>query len=91
MTIIIPTVGRKMYYYPNTCDNELITYSDQACDATVVHVNSESNVNLSVKDHVGNMFNRGSVTVVQEGQVIPTDTAYVQWMPYQVAQAVKSV
>lgn len=37
------------------------------------------------------MFNRGSVIVVQEGQDIPADTAYVQWMPYQVAQAAKSV
>lgn len=91
-SIIKPTIGRRLWYWPAKDDFDSTrgmfrATSDQAFDAGVVYVHNDRLVNLSVTDHAGRLHARANVLLVQEGDPIPTDSAYVQWMPYQAGQA----
>lgn len=86
-----PTVGRKMYYRHNVVDDYFQVLSDQPFDATVIHVNENSTVNLWIIDHCGNSESICDVPVRQPEDEAPTDSSYVEWMPYQVAQAASQV
>lgn len=84
-----PTVGRKMYYRPNGYGSFTIL-DDQPCDATVLWVDpaDTNSVHLQVIDHAGNVSYQPDTPVVQFGEEVPP-CCYVEWMPYQVAQAAK--
>lgn len=87
--VIIPTVGRKVYYRApaNAAAQGIQIYNhDQPCDATVLYVHSERMVNVLVVDHMGNTHKLPSTTFVQPGDPVPSH-GYVEWMPYQVGQA----
>lgn len=85
--MIVPTIGRKVWYWPHDEDGGLNVYDDkQACDATVVYVWSETCVNLRVTDHAGNTVARTSVLLVQDEER-PAGRSHATWMPYQVGQA----
>ena len=96
--MISPTVGRKVWYLPSHQDLNIGTEStppmtasgDQPLDATVVAVWGDRCINLVIFDSIGGMYTRRSVTLKQEGDVIPDGQAYAEWMPYQAAQAKKN-
>lgn len=86
--MIPPTIGRVVWYIPSEHDLDSIgrmrRLGDQPFDAHVVHVWSETCVNLVVFDHEGTMFKRTSVPINIEGA-----SPRAEWMPYQQGQAAK--
>lgn len=95
MKIITPTIGRKVWFWPNgmklTAAGPLNVFDEkQALDATVVCVYGDRMVNLSVKDHGGRVHSVRSCTLLQNGDPVPGGY-YCEWMPYQVSQAAKAV
>ena len=91
MKIITPTIGRKVWFYPNglklTTAGPLDVFAEnQALDATIVCVYSDRMVNLSVTDHGGRVHSVRSCTLRQEGDDVPGGS-YCEWMPYQIGQA----
>jgi hypothetical protein len=86
--MIIPTVGRVLWYYPFPSDPGP-NPKDQPLAAIVAHVWSSSCVNLMVIDANGATYNRTSVLLVQEGASRP-DLGFCEWMPYQKGQAAKN-
>lgn len=86
--MIKPTIGRRVWFYPNgTAGMNLVTGSDQPCDAGICYVWGDRMVNLTVADHAGVMHQRTSVPLLQDDDPVPTVGAYATWMPYQVGQA----
>lgn len=94
-TVITPTIGRRIWYWPSDYDRGLLEAKPgtviqsndvQPCDAGICYVHSDRLVNLTVADHNGNMHRRTSVTLVQEGDEAPQG-AHATWMPYQQGQA----
>lgn len=98
MAIITPTVGRKVWYRP--CPNDLVgpvpmtvvghADSRQPLDATVIAVLGDRMVNLLVTDACGKQFPVLSATLLQDGDLIPANGRYAEWMPYQKTQADKA-
>lgn len=94
MSKITPTVGRKLYFYPNG-DTAVKQLDPQPVDATVLYVHPDSGIasdyllNLLVVDHIGNAAFKSKVRLVQDGDADPTVGFYARWMPYQVGQAAK--
>lgn len=96
MTQIIPTVGRKLYFYPQN-DPSIARLDEQPVDATVVYVWPDPPnqgegyhlLNLLVVDHSGRAHSEQKVPLVQEGDPVPP-TSYAKWMPYQIGQAAKT-
>ena len=104
--MIKPTVGRKVWYRPSRQDMtgplpmNMIgnpDYNPQPLDATVLAVHGDRMVNVLVLDVYGKPFTKTSVTLIQEGDPTPKTAegaeayGYVEWMPYQNAQAAKDV
>lgn len=98
MTIIIPTIGRRVHYWPSQGDIDghfgvtrmTIFSPDQPCDAGVVFVHSTRCVNLLVTDHGGIVHRRPTVRMVQHGDDPAVEhEAVCTWMPYQLEQALK--
>ena len=97
--MIVPTVGRKVWYRPSAFDRTgpipMQARFGMPLDATVVDVHSDRLVNLVIFDSYGKQFNKTSVMLIQEGDAIPLDVeskpvgGYCEWMPYQSAQAKK--
>lgn len=95
--MISPTVSRKVWYRPSQNDlcvgteitPPMIAVGDQAFDATVVYVHSDTCVNLVIRDHIGTQFRRTSVILSQGNNPVPDGAAYAEWMPYQQGQAKK--
>lgn len=89
--IIEPTVGRKVWFFPNGCQfhsTPKCIREDIPMDADVVYVWGDRMVNLCVKDHIGQVHAFTSVPLVQPGDDTPEPgNAYATWMPYQVGQA----
>lgn len=96
-TIIQPTVGRRVWYFPSEYDRGLgtikplnsVMHADgvQPCDAGICYVHSTRMINLSVTDHNGVQHARTSVKLLQDGDEVPEGGGYAMWMPYQVGQA----
>lgn len=97
--VILPTIGRKIWFFPVMDPSHpnhqayFSRFDDQPLDATVIYVYQQQPdqkyqlLNLSVIDHAGLVTGQQRVPLVQPGDDIPTDEAYVTWMPYQVAQS----
>ena len=92
--VITPIVGRKVWFRP--APDQLIsihnpagmsTAGDQPLDATIIAVGDDRMVNLLVIDAIGNSFPVLFATLVQEGDPIPVNGRYAEWMPYQQGQA----
>lgn len=88
-TVIVPTVGRRVWYYPgNSLGGMVLVDPNQPCDAGVACVITDREINISVADHTGNMFAREHVMLLQGDDLEPADNQhYCTWMPYQKAQA----
>lgn len=91
MAIIKPTVGRVVLFRPssNSVEPGFSFYGQQPCAAVVAYVHSDTMVNLTVFDHVGNPHSRTSVPLVQDDDEYPQGS-YCEWMPYQKGQAAKT-
>lgn len=85
-TVITPTVGRVVWFYPGNCRP-----GDQPWAALVAYVHGVRCVNLAVFDPNGCSFGQGDVVLLQEGDGDPeTGTPHARWMPYQLGQAKKA-
>lgn len=90
MSTITPTVGRKVWVWEGENLNLSVLDPNQPFDATVLFVESDGTVNLSVTDHEGNSATMFGVKLrdpkegdKHDGEEISIAT----WMPYQVGQA----
>lgn len=95
MNIIKPTIGQKVWFWPNgshigvPCQAQPQCQDPaQAMDATIVLVHAEHCVNLLVIDHAGISWPVCSVFLQQEGDETPKGM-YAQWTPYQAGRAKK--
>lgn len=66
------------------------TRDGQPFNAQIVFVHGDRMVNIAFHDHEGRPYSALKVQLVQEGDEVPSHGRYVQWMPYQQAQAKKS-
>jgi hypothetical protein len=82
-----PTVSRRMWFWPTPDETARlgmrVINPEQPFDAGVVFVWGAAEVNVTVTDHVGNVFAMQHVPVAYEGDERPTTVGYVTWMPYQ--------
>lgn len=82
--MIQPTIGRVVWYHPETS-----TEAEQPYAALVCHVWSDTVVNLAVFDSNGVATNKTSVFLYQ-GDTDRPSSSYCEWMPYQKGQAAKT-
>lgn len=85
--MIKPTVGRVVWFYPAGSKP-----TDPPLAAIVTAVWGDRMVNLAVFERNGVPMSHPptSVTLVQEGDPIPTGLFYCTWMPYQLGQAART-
>ncbi len=98
--VIVPTVGRKVWFYPGSgmwpAGMQVFPGTDydggvqQPLDATIVYVHDDRLVNLRVIDHAGHAFPVRSVQLVQPGDECCGAGHRAEWMPFQVKQAGKA-
>lgn len=90
MSNIVPTIGRRIWFWPNRINLEVFTQQDdaQALDAGVIYVHPSGNVNLLVTDHIGYSEAVIDVAILPEGEQA-LHSGKAQWMPYQANQAKK--
>jgi hypothetical protein len=81
--VIVPTIGRQVWFWPSTAFMERPT---QPMAATVCFVHNERMVNLQVIDPNGNARPALSVYLRQPDEEAPSG-GYCEWMPFQVGQA----
>ena len=97
--MITPTVGRKVWYRPSRSDllgpGAMAFVASHPLDATILAVWGDRCVNVQILDIMGKPFTKTSIKLIQEGDTTPKDAdgnevgGYVEWMPYQAAQAKK--
>lgn len=90
--IIHPTIGRRVWYWPNKAATSLsFTINDDSVpmDAGIVFVWGDRCVNLDVTDHAGKHHAFTSVRLVQPGDDKLENGGYAEWMPYQIGQAIQ--
>lgn len=98
--LINSTIGRRIWYWPGPADllaetkmhvipSSAASPALQPMDAGIIYVHSDTCVNLQVTDHMGGIWFREKVRILQEGENdCALDAAGVaQWMHYQVGQA----
>lgn len=93
---IKPTIGRRVWYWPSSFDKGRLQLkpdtimqtgdANQACDAGIAYVHSDTMINVTVADHNGNMHKRTSVPLLGFDDPKPQDNAYCTWMDYQINQ-----
>ncbi len=95
MTIIKPTIGRVVWFWPgaiaipSAAEDFFYDDTSQPCAALVAHVIDERTVNLAVMDQTGRVFSRQRVKLIQDGDERPLQY-FCEWMPYQKGQAAKT-
>lgn len=97
--LIKPTIGRRIWYWPGYLDlavpgSPMRLISDQAAqpfDAGVIYVHSDTCVNLQVTDHMGGIWFREKVRILQEGEssAVIHEEGIAEWMNYQVGAAAR--
>jgi hypothetical protein len=93
--LIVPTIGRVVWYHPSPDQRIEGQPNDQLCAALVAYVWGDRMVNLTVSTPNGQTYGVTSVDLLQEGDPARGGTArgeterWCQWMPYQVGQAKK--
>ena len=88
--IIKPTIGRKLWYWPEPDDRRIMACIDgQPLDATVVYVHNDSMVTLTINDHHGFSHPKTAVHLYHGDTNRPTLGRFCEWMPFQVGQAAR--
>lgn len=93
MSIIQPTVGRIVWFYPSTnCAEAGFVHHEptKPLAAIVTHVWSDRMVNLTVFDSNGTPHGKTSVALLQGDDPNPEGGYFCAWMPYQKGQAAKT-
>lgn len=90
--IITPTVGRRVYYWPNEEDQARFGVFDaqQPCDAGILYVWGDREVNLEVTGPSGVKHAVQNVHLLQGDDEAPEGKSFAAWMPYQRSQAAAS-
>lgn len=88
MSIIKPTVGRKVWFRPSSLPlrASLEVHDGQPCDATILYVWNDRRVNLLVAGPTGVTQRLLDVTLRQSGDAPPISAfsfGYAEWMPCQ--------
>ena len=89
--IIIPSIGRVVWFYPAPNSGEAGFASNESGGpyaAIIVRVWNDTMVNLIVFDANGAPHSRTSVALVQGDDAAP-DSAFCGWMPFQKGQAAR--
>ncbi len=86
--MIIPTVGRVVWFWPALKD-ENEPKAERPFAALVAYVWGERMVNLAVFDHNGKHESHTSVPLMQDEDRPPHLGYFASWMPYQIGQAKK--
>lgn len=87
--MIIPTVGRIVWYTPFETDLcPIWREGDQPLAAIITYAWSDTCVNLAVFNQNGKSFGKTSVLLVQDDAPRPA-RGFCEWMPYQKGQAAK--
>lgn len=89
-TVIKPTIGRVVWFWPAVIGNPFVPIYDQPCAAIVTHVWGDDCVNLCVFSPSGDQYGMTSVPLIQASQPKPEEGYFCQWMPYQLGQAAKA-
>ena len=81
--MIIPTIGRIMWYWPEKQYRGKFPWA-----AIVTDVHDDNLVNVAIFSPNGNADDtKNSIRIVQDGSPNIADaSSYVEWMPYQVDQ-----
>ncbi len=92
--MIKPTVGRVVWYHPHNVNNAAVAmHGDSERQVThaaqIVHVWSDTMVNLVVFDSNGVPYSVTSALLLQDDNPCPAE-GYAEWMPYQLGQAAKT-
>jgi len=91
MSSIVPTVGRKVYFYsptPEGADKPSHALdAKQPFDATILYVWSPTCVNLAVTSHTGRQMYPTSVELRDPSPEDGHNGTYATWMPFQEGQA----
>ena len=89
MPTSIPTIGRRIWYWPATLEDDSVEDEclddDQPYDAGIIFVHPNGQVNLGVTDHEGNYMVQLNVAITEGA-----NEGCAQWMPYQEKQAQKA-
>jgi hypothetical protein len=95
--MIKPTIGRRVWYWPDTTSDDHRIYDrTQAFDAGVVLVLDDHRVTLDVTDHYGRHFVVGNCYLWQGADDVDPahrerpKEGFAEWMPYQRAVAAKA-
>lgn len=92
--MITPTVGRVMHYWPEKAIRGVHPFAAIVAgvwDHPEATAGDANLVNLAVFDSAGDHFSASRVPVVQDGSPYTKgDSAYAEWMPYQLGQAAKT-
>lgn len=85
--MITPTIGRVVWFQPShpTGTPDLA----QPHAVLIAYVHGDRCINVGGFDANGNPISACSVTLVQEGDLIPRHGYYATWMPYQIKTAAK--
>lgn len=86
--MITPTIGRKVWFWP-VSEQQMMQHSpDQALDATIIYVHSDSHVNLHIIDHNGREHVRINMFLFPDADITKRPgSSCATWMPYQQGQA----
>ena len=87
-TVVIPTPGRVVWFYPARDDRD-VDYTGTPEAAIVAYVWGDRLVNLMVIDADGMPTSRICVPFLQEGDAVQGNS-HACWMPYQINQARKA-
>jgi len=88
--MIKPFVGHTVLFHPerphDAAKNTLYAFElgdlgDQPMAATIVYVWTDRCVNIAGFDHKGKLFQAEVVTLVQQGDEVPVNGHYCEWMP----------
>lgn len=82
--MIKPTISRQVWYRPHP--QEKIAAHDQPFAATVIHVHSDTLVNLAILNEQAQLCFKPNCVLAQDR---PAEPGECEWMPYQIGQAKK--
>lgn len=83
MSKIDPTVGRSIWFYPQSNSTNSTFAPGATCAAIIAAVLPDDRLNLAVFDSNGAAHSMEGVPLIQEGDEAPADGYYAEWMPYQ--------
>jgi len=86
--MITPTVGRIVWYRAKILEGSHPKESPEQA-AIIVNVHDDRTVNLVIFGHNGEIVPKSHVPLVQDGDKLPSQFGYCEWMPFQKGQAAK--